>query len=67
MSKVIVLAPLPALCFCYRCVGDPLPWAILLAEGLVGLYLRYGCTSAEVVRFLRNLVRYDSGHRESGD
>ena len=53
--KLIGLAPLPAIFFSNRGVRDPLPWGVLLAEGLVGLYLRYGCSSATVVNTLRGL------------
>ena len=57
LSKLTVLAPLPALLF-YRFGGrDPFPWIVLLGEGLVGLYLRYGCSSAEVLNILRGVFR----------
>jgi hypothetical protein len=55
--KLIVLAPLPALFFYRLGVYDPLPWGVLLVEGLVGLYLRYGCSSATVVNILRGRRR----------
>jgi hypothetical protein len=57
LGKLIVLAPLPAIFFYSLGAGDPLPWSILLVEGLVGLYLRYGCSSATVVNILRGLGR----------
>jgi hypothetical protein len=53
LAKLIVLAPLPTIFFTRLGVRDPLPWGILLVEGLVGLYLRYGCSSARVVTILR--------------
>jgi hypothetical protein len=53
LGKLAVLAPLPAICFWIRGIGDPLPWSVLLIEGLVGLYLRYGCSTATVVNILR--------------
>jgi hypothetical protein len=53
LTKLIVLAPLPAILFCTLGVGDPLPWSVLLVEGLVGLYLRFGCSSATVLNILR--------------
>jgi hypothetical protein len=55
--KLIVVAPLPAIFFCSLGVHDPLPWSALLVEGLVGLYLRYGCSSAKVLKILRGLCR----------
>lgn len=57
LLKLIALAPLPAIFFSRLGVHDPLPWSILLVEGLVGLYLRHGCSSAQVVRFLRGMGR----------
>jgi hypothetical protein len=57
VSKLIVLAPLPAIFFCSLGADDPLPWSILFAEGLVGLYLRYGCSSAQVINFLRGRIK----------
>lgn len=33
-------------------LADPAPWATLAATGLVGLYLRFGCSSAGVVRIV---------------
>ena len=53
LGKLFVLAPLPTVFFCRLGVRDPLPWSVLLLEGLVGLYLRYGCSSATVVNILR--------------
>jgi hypothetical protein len=58
--KLIVIAPVPAVCFSIMGVGDPLPWGVLLAEGLVGLYLRYGCSSAMVVDMLRGFRKKQS-------
>ena len=55
--KLLVLAPLPAIFFYRLGAGDPLPWSVLLVEGLVGLYLRYGCSSATVVNILRGFRR----------
>ncbi len=57
LTKLFVLAPLPAIFFYRQGVHDPLPWGVLFAEGLVGLYLRYGCSSAEVVKILRGCLR----------
>jgi hypothetical protein len=57
LVKLVVLAPLPAIFFYSLGAGDPLPWSVLLAEGLVGLYLRYGCSSATVVNILRGIGR----------
>jgi hypothetical protein len=57
LAKLIILAPLPAIFF-WRLGGHhPLPWNILLIEGLVGLYQRYGCSSTRVVDILRGLAR----------
>ncbi len=53
LVKLMVLAPLPTILFCSLGVADPLPWGVLLVEGLVGLYLRYGCSSATVLNILR--------------
>jgi hypothetical protein len=53
LMKLIVLAPLPAIFFWNLGVHDALPWGVLLVEGLVGLYLRYGCSSATVISMLR--------------
>jgi hypothetical protein len=53
LIKLAVLALLPAIFFWRLGVRDPLPWSVLLVEGLVGLYLRYGCSSATVVNMLR--------------
>lgn len=55
LLKLLVLAPLPAFCFCTVGGDDPLPWSILLVEGLVGLSLRYGCSSAKVMNILRSV------------
>jgi hypothetical protein len=55
--KLIIMAPLPAIFFCSLGVHHPLPWSVLLVEGLVGLYLRYGCSSATVVNILRGFRR----------
>ena len=55
--KLIVLAPLPAIFFARLGVRDPLPWGVLLVEGLVGLYLRYGCSSRTVLNILRGFRR----------
>jgi hypothetical protein len=57
LSKLTVLAPLPAFVFYRFGVRDPLPWIVLLGEGLVGLYLRYGCSSADVLNMLRGMRR----------
>jgi hypothetical protein len=57
LCKLIVLAPLPTIFFCSLGVRDPLPWSVLLVEGLVGLYLRYGCSSATVLNILRGSRR----------
>jgi hypothetical protein len=57
LCKLIVLAPLPAILFYSLGVHDPLPWSVLLIEGLVGLYLRYGCSSATVLNILRGFRR----------
>jgi hypothetical protein len=67
LSKLTVLAPLPAIAFYTRGVHDPLPWGVLLAEGLMGLYLRYGCSSAAVVTILRGGVRCDGARKNSGE
>jgi hypothetical protein len=56
VAKLIVLAPLPTLFFWSLGGRHPLPWGVLLAEGLVGLYLRYGCSTARVVSILRSLT-----------
>jgi hypothetical protein len=56
-GKLILLAPLPTIFFCSLGVHDPLPWSILLVEGLVGLYLRYRCSSATVLNILRGFRR----------
>jgi hypothetical protein len=57
LAKLIILAPLPTFFFYRLGVRDPLPWVVLLGEGLVGLYLRYGCSSARVVNILRSFTR----------
>jgi hypothetical protein len=57
LGKLIVLAPLPTIFFCTLGVREPLPWSILLVEGLVGLYLRYGCSSATVLNILRGFSK----------
>jgi hypothetical protein len=57
VGKLVVLAPLPTTFFCILGVGDPLPWGVLAVEGLVGLYLRYCCSSATVVNILRGFGR----------
>jgi hypothetical protein len=57
LVNLIALAPLPAIFFYSLGVGDPLPWGVLLVEGLVGLYLRYGCSSSEVLNILRGFSR----------
>jgi hypothetical protein len=57
LGKLIILAPLPTILFCSLGVRDPLPWSVLLVEGLVGLYLRYGCSSATVLNILRGFRR----------
>jgi hypothetical protein len=56
LSKLTVLAPLPTIFFCSLGVRDPLPWSVLLVEGLVGLSLRYGCSSATVLNILRGFA-----------
>ena len=56
-GKLILLAPLPAFFFHRLGVHDPLPWSVLLAEGLVGLYLRYGCSPVTVLNILRGFRR----------
>jgi len=53
LVKLIILAPLPIIFFCNPGIGDPFPWSVLLVEGLVGLCLRYGCSSATVLHILR--------------
>jgi hypothetical protein len=60
-TKLIVLAPLPTVLFCSLGVHDLVPWSVLLVEGLVGLYLRYGCSSATVLNILRGLRRTQLG------
>jgi len=57
LGKLIVLAPLPAVFFYSLGVRDPLPWSVLLVEGVMGLNLRYGCSSAKVVNILRSFAR----------
>jgi hypothetical protein len=57
LAKLLILAPLPAFFFYRLGAHHPLPWSILLIEGLAGLYLRYGCSTARVVDILRGLVR----------
>ncbi len=52
-AKLIVLAPLPGVLFAQLGFRSALPWAALLAEGVIGLFLRYGCSSAAVVHLLR--------------
>jgi hypothetical protein len=61
LAKLIVLAPLPTIFFYSLGVYDPLPWSVLLVQGLVGLYLRYGCSSASVVNTLRGFRRKRQG------
>jgi hypothetical protein len=56
LVKLIVLAPLPSIFFCRLGMQDPLPWSVLLVEGVMGLNLRYGCSSATVLNILRGLV-----------
>jgi hypothetical protein len=51
-AKLIVLAPLPGALFAYHGFQSALPWGALLAEGIIGLLLRYGCSSATVVHVL---------------
>jgi hypothetical protein len=53
LVKLFILAPLPAIFFCTLGIESPIPWGVLLVEGLVGLYLRYGCSSTGVVNILR--------------
>jgi hypothetical protein len=64
LMQMSVLAPLPAILVYIRGADDPLPWAVLFVEGLVGLYLRYGCSSARVVKTLRGIGRDRSSSRE---
>jgi hypothetical protein len=51
-GKLIVLAVLPGVLFARLGLGSALPWGALLVEGLLGLFLRYGCSSATVIRLL---------------
>jgi hypothetical protein len=51
-AKLIVLAPLPGLLFARLGFQSDLPWSALLVEGIIGLFLRYGCSSATVVHVL---------------
>jgi hypothetical protein len=64
LMKLSVLAPLPAILLYTRGADDPLPWTVLLVEGLAGLYLRYGCSSATVVKTLRGVGRDRSSSKE---
>jgi hypothetical protein len=57
LSKLFILATLPAIFFGTLGFQSPVPWGVLLVEGLVGLYLRYGCSSAGVVNILRGFSR----------
>jgi hypothetical protein len=57
LAQLTMLAPVPAIFFYRLGARHPLPWTVLLAEGLVGLYLRYGCSSAKVVNILRRFTR----------
>jgi hypothetical protein len=57
LIKLTVLAPLPVYFLCRWGAGDPLPWTILLLEGLVGWYLRFGCSSAKVHNIVRGFGR----------
>jgi hypothetical protein len=56
LFKLFVLAPLPGIFFYRLGVQDPFPWTVLLAEGVMGLNLRFGCSSATVLNILRSLV-----------
>ncbi len=44
---------MPAIFFGTLGIQSPIPWGVLLVEGLVGLYLRYGFSSAGLVNILR--------------
>jgi hypothetical protein len=52
-GKLIVLALLPGVLFAHLGFQSALPWGALLVEGIIGLFLRYGCSSATVVHLLR--------------
>jgi hypothetical protein len=52
-ANLIVQAPLPGLLFARLGFQSALPWGALLVEGILGLFLRYGCSSATVVHVLR--------------
>jgi hypothetical protein len=66
LVKLFVVVIVPGI-FCYtHGVRDPLPWGILLAEGLVGLYLRFACSSATVIKILRTLPQESAGAATTG-
>jgi hypothetical protein len=52
-AKLIVLALLPGVLFARLGFQSALPWSALLVEGIIGLFLRYACSSATVIHVLR--------------
>jgi hypothetical protein len=54
-TKLAALSTAPMLLGWQLGVRHPLPWCVLLLEGLIGLYLRFGCSSAAKIRILRTL------------
>jgi hypothetical protein len=54
-TKLVALSTAPLLLAWQLGVTHPVPWCVLLVEGLIGLYLRFGCSSATRIRILRTL------------
>jgi hypothetical protein len=54
-AKLVYFALVPGLLACWLGPDHPAPWACLLAEGLVMLAVRYGLSSAGVIKLLRRL------------
>jgi hypothetical protein len=54
-TKLAALSFVPLLLGWKLGIRHPAPWCALLLEGLVGLYLRFGCSSATKINILRKL------------
>jgi hypothetical protein len=64
-TKLITLGLLPGILFVYWGFDSVIPWSVLLAEGIFGLFLRYGCTSAMVINLLSLGAASRKAHRHS--
>ncbi len=53
--KLVALGSIPLFLAWQLGVTHPAPWCVLLVEGLIGLCLRFGCSSATKIRLLRTL------------